>query len=443
MPWEVDETRLRRVRDAMAEAGLDALVVRAPDNIHYLTNYWAMKGWEIAIFPRKGEPIVVAVEPQADNVGRNAWTDDLVFFRGFDLEDGRPPFIRALEAAIAVMKTRGHVGRIGVETSNAVQGPERMTGEPTVYWKGYFDALAEAVDEVVDCTPLLTRLRMIKTGQEIERLRITNDLAAEAVQYVRDNIAVGMADAAVAAMYEGYVHSHGIGYRDTIEMARAFTLVWSGPSIQTFTATKPTRVLEDAPTLMEIWTCADGYWNDLTKNACPGTLSPEYNDLLELLLSIFDEAARDYLAPGVSFADLDGFVRARVAEGGYPGQPSHFICHGVGSRAHEPPWAHPSTTEAMEPGMVLAFEPGIYWEGGGGLRRLLRRRVGANDRRRTHGCLAVVRPDLRASVRFRPVLSLPSPTGPGMPDSHYRVREYVTPWTDSSTCPRWRRRRDR
>jgi len=368
MAWPVDEVRLQRVRDAMEEADLDALVVRAPDNVHYLTNYWAMKAWEIAILPRAGDPIVLAVEPQELDVRRNAWTDDIVFFKGFNADDPRPSFLRALEKAIGVLQERGLTRRIGVETSNAVQSPERMTGEPTVYWKGYFDDLEDAIDEVVDCTPMLTRLRMIKTDQEVERLRITNDLAAEAVQYVRDNIRAGMKDAEVGAMYEGYVHSHGIGYRDTIEMARAFTLVWSGDSIQTFTATKNTLVQEDAPTLMEIWTCADGYWNDLTKNACPGTLSPEYNTLLDLLLSVWDEAVRDHLGPGVSLAELDGFIRARIAEGGYPGQPSHYVCHGVGSRAHEPPWAHPMSDQLMEAGMVLAVEPGIYWEGGGGLR---------------------------------------------------------------------------
>ncbi len=368
MAWPVDEVRLQRVRDAMEEADLDALVVRAPDNVHYLTNYWAMKAWEIAILPREADPIVLAVEPQELDVRRNAWTDDIVFFKGFNVDDPRPAFLRALEKAIGVLQERGLTRRIGVETSNAVQSPERMTGEPTVYWKGYFDDLEDAIDEVVDCTPMLTRLRMIKTDQEVERIRITNDLAAEAVQYVRDNIRAGMKDAEVGAMYEGYVHSHGIGYRDTIEMARAFTLVWSGDSIQTFTATKNTVVQEDAPTLMEIWTCADGYWNDLTKNACPGTLSPEYNTLLELLLSVWDEAVRDHLGPGVSLAELDGFIRARIAEGGYPGQPSHYVCHGVGSRAHEPPWAHPMSDQLMEAGMVLAVEPGVYWEGGGGLR---------------------------------------------------------------------------
>lgn len=368
MAWAVDEPRLDRIRAAMAADDLDAIVVRAPDNVHYLANYWSMKAWEIAILPQQGDPIVLAVEPQEANVRRNAWTNDIVFFKGYNPDDARPSFIRAVEKAVGVLKDRGLDRRVGIEVNNAVQGPERMTGEPTVYWKGYFDAFETAIGDMVDCTPMLTRLRMIKTDQEIERIRITNDLAAEAVAHVRENIRAGMKDAEVASMYEGYVHSHGIGYRDTIEMARAFTLVWSGDSIQTFTATKNTVVREDEPTLMEIWTCTDGYWNDLTKNACPGTLSPRYAELLDLLLGVFDEAVRDYVAPGARFAELDGFIRAKIAEGGYPGQPSHYVCHGVGSRAHEPPWAHPKSDEVMEEGMVLAVEPGVYWEGGGGLR---------------------------------------------------------------------------
>ena len=368
MTWPVDEKRLRLVREAMSEQGLDALVVRAPDNVHYLTNYWSMKGWEIAILPREGDPILIAVEPQRLELEATAWTTDVHYFRGFDLEDPRPPFVRSLELCLDVLRTSGLNGRIGVEVSNAVQAPERMTGEPTVYWRGWYEGLEDAAAEMVDFTPALTKLRMIKTEQEIERLRITNDLAAEAVAHVRENIRPGMMDAEVAALYEGYVHAHGIGYRDSVQMARAFTLVWSGPSIQTFTQTKPTPVLEDQPTLMEIWTCVDGYWNDLTKNACPGTLSPEYDRLLDLLLGVFDEALNEYVYDGASLAELDGMIRSRIAEGGYPGQPSHFVCHGVGSRAHEPPWAHPKSTEVMKAGMVLAIEPGLYWDGGGGLR---------------------------------------------------------------------------
>ena len=53
---------------------------------------------------------------------------------------------------------------------------------------------------------------------------------------------------------------------------------------------------------------------------------------------------------------------------GFPGQPSHPIAHGVGARAHEPPYAHQAGGGEIREGMVLAIEPGCYIEGGGGLR---------------------------------------------------------------------------
>jgi len=53
---------------------------------------------------------------------------------------------------------------------------------------------------------------------------------------------------------------------------------------------------------------------------------------------------------------------------GYPDQPTHPICHGIGARAHEPPYPHQAGEGVFEEGMVLAVEPGVYWEGGGGLR---------------------------------------------------------------------------
>jgi acetylornithine deacetylase/succinyl-diaminopimelate desuccinylase-like protein len=176
-----------------------------------------------------------------------------------------------------------------------------------------------------------------------------------------------MKESEVAAIFEGFVHATGIGFKGKVEMARAFTLVWSGKGIRTFTATGDRPVQEHEPTLFEIWVCVDGYWNDLTKNLCPGELTPEYHKLLDLLLVVFNEAAA-FAKDGASLPELDRLIRARIAEGGYPGQPSHAVCHGVGARAHEPPYAHQAGTGTIRKGMVLAIEPGIYWPGGGGLR---------------------------------------------------------------------------
>jgi Xaa-Pro aminopeptidase len=367
MSWPIDEAKLNRVRALMKDQEITALVVRAPDNLVYLTNYWCMKGYDAAVFPREGEPTLIALEPQQADAERNSWTKDIRFFKSYHETDPRPPQYRALDLVLKVLKERGLTDKVAVELNMGTQSADRMVGEPTTPTLMYFDAFGEVAGRVVDATPLLNEARAIKTPQETERMRLANELAALAMEYTREHMRPGMKESEVGGMYEGFVHGLGVGYKGKVEMARAFTLVWSGKGIATFTATGDRPIQKNEPTLFEIWVCVDGYWTDLTKNVCPGELTPEYHKLLDLLLSVFNEAiafARD----GASFPELDRLIRTRIADGGYPGQPSHAICHGVGARAHEFPYAHQAGKGTIAKGMVLAIEPGIYWPGGGGLR---------------------------------------------------------------------------
>jgi Xaa-Pro aminopeptidase len=367
MSWPVDHVKLDRVRALMKDQDVSALVVRAPDNLLYLTNYWCMKGYDAAIFPREGEPILIALEPQLADATRNSWTKDIQLFKSYDERDPRPPQFRALDLALEILKQRGLTDHLAIELNMGTQSADRMVGEPTTPTQLYFDAFRKIAGKVSDSTPLLNEARSIKTSQEIERMRLANELAALAMDYTREHMRPGMKESEVGGMYEGFVHGLGVGYKGRVEMARAFTLVWSGKGIATFTATGDRPIQKNEPTLFEIWVCVDGYWTDLTKNACPGELTPEYHKLLDLLLKVFNEAVKTARA-GASFPDLDRLIRARITEGGYPGQPSHAICHGVGARAHEFPYAHQAGSGAMRKNMVLAIEPGIYWPGGGGLR---------------------------------------------------------------------------
>ena len=362
MTWPRDEAKLERVRSLMAERALDALVVRAPDNVLYLSNYLSMKGYDIVVFPREGDATLVVIEPQAREAERTAWTTDVRPFRFYHELDPRPPTARALELAVAAVKEAGY-GSIGLELSQGTQTADIMVGEPTTPTKALFDAFPDAVD----ASPLLAQARAIKTDQELERMRLANELAGLAMEHVRERLRPGMTEAEAAALWEGRVHALGVGYEGKVETARGYSLVWSGPGIRTFTATSNRPISADAPTLFEIWVCADGYWCDHTKNVCPGRLQPAYEKLLEALLGVYGEAV-DHIRDGASLAELDRLVRARIAEAGYPGQPSHPVAHGVGARAHEPPFPHQAADGAMAAGMVLAVEPGIYWDGGGGLR---------------------------------------------------------------------------
>ena len=360
MSWPRDDAKLDRVRALMGDRGIDALVVRAPDNVLYLTNFWGMKGYDACVFPREGEPILLCLEASADDAARTAWTRDVRLVRGYDEGDPRPVPARTLDAALVAAREHGTVA---VELSLGTQASDRMVGEPTTFTKGWFDAFPGAED----ATPLLAEARARKTEQEVERVRIANELAAAATEHVRAHLRPGMKESEAGALWEGFVHGEGTGWQGKVELALGFSLVWSGEGIRTFTATGDRPVQPDQPTLFEIWVCADGYWADHTKNLCPGELRADYRELEAGLMEIYGRAV-DHCRPGASLAELDRLVRDGLAELGYPGQPSHPICHGVGARAHEPPYAHQAGGGIVEEGMVLAIEPGCYWEGGGGLR---------------------------------------------------------------------------
>jgi Xaa-Pro aminopeptidase len=207
----------------------------------------------------------------------------------------------------------------------------------------------------------------VKTDQEVERMRLANEIAAGAMEHVQERLRPGMRESEIGAMWNGWVHDHGTGYKDLVELAHGFSLIWSGPGIRTFTATGSRPIVEREPTLFEIWVCADGYWCDHTKNLVPGELDSRYAELEKQLMHVYT-CITSALSAGYSLAELDREARRLLSEAGYPGQPSHPICHGVGARAHEPPYAHQAGGGTVEAGMVLAIEPGVYWPEGGGLR---------------------------------------------------------------------------
>src|SRR3954465_10937396 len=101
MRWQRDDAKLERVRTLMAERDLDALVVRAPDNVLYLTNFWGMKGYDACVFPREGEPVLICLEASEDDAPPPAWPRDLRFVRGYVEDDPRPVPARTLAAAMA------------------------------------------------------------------------------------------------------------------------------------------------------------------------------------------------------------------------------------------------------------------------------------------------------------------------------------------------------
>jgi Xaa-Pro aminopeptidase len=71
--------------------------------------------------------------------------------------------------------------------------------------------------------------------------------------------------------------------------------------------------------------------------------------------------------PGLVARDLDRTLRQFMADAGYPVY-RHHSGHGVGLTAHVEPRIVPYNEQALEAGMVIMLEPGIYFPGETGVR---------------------------------------------------------------------------
>ena len=259
--------------------------------------------------------------------------------------------------ARTVCRERG-LERIGLELSQGTQVADRMVGEPTVFTQPFFEAFGAAED----ASPLLAEARMIKTEQEIERMREANELAAAATEHVAAHIETGMRESDVAAMWEGYVARRG---RRTGTRLHAGVVGPRHPDVHG--DRRPARPGKRADAARDL-----GLRRRLLvrphEERLPGRADARVRRAAGPTARRLRRGRRRMSRDGASLPELDRLVREGIAAAGYPGQPSHPICHGVGARAHEPPYAHQAGSGTIREGMVLAIEPGIYWEGGGGLR---------------------------------------------------------------------------
>jgi Xaa-Pro aminopeptidase len=78
-------------------------------------------------------------------------------------------------------------------------------------------------------------------------------------------------------------------------------------------------------------------------------------------------AVEELIRPGAAAGDLDAACRGILNEGASAPFP-HHSGHGLGLFAQEPPYLVPENRDLLREGEVVAVEPGLYFEGVGGMR---------------------------------------------------------------------------
>ncbi len=204
-------------------------------------------------------------------------------------------------------------------------------------------------------------LYLHKTAEEIEHIRRANKIAQTGLDAWRSALVPGTTEAEAAAKAEYAVLSQT--GQNGIHTARAWAMVQSGPNTADsgrFNRSSGRRFESGDLVLIEMATCVNGYWSDLTRTEPVGEASSFASDLLHAVKES-QKAAIQALHPGVSAKDVDAEARNSLRKAGLADYFTHALGHHVGFRYHDPGFAiAPGVPDVLESGMVVTIEPGAY-----------------------------------------------------------------------------------
>jgi methionyl aminopeptidase len=210
---------------------------------------------------------------------------------------------------------------------------------------------------------------MIKTPQEIEKMRRSGGVVREVLETVRGLVKAGattldLENAAAAKMKELGAVAAFKGYRGypcVLCTSLNEEVVHGIPS--------KNRVLRDGDIVsIDCGVVVNGYYGDSAITVAVGSgISPEAKRLLDVTKASL-ESAIAVVKPGATLGDIGAAVQEVVEADGFS-VVRDFVGHGIGTHMHEDPqvpnYGRRGQGTKLRPGMVLAIEPMVNVGGPG------------------------------------------------------------------------------
>jgi Xaa-Pro dipeptidase len=252
--------------------------------------------------------------------------------------------------------------RVGMNPSASRISLPIQAGEQIPFPEGFSGQLsALTANPGVQSQKDFADLYLRKTTEEVDAIRQANRVANVGLEAFFENLQPGTTEAEVAAAVESAIYRQ-IG-RDGIFHSRGWAMVQSGPNSADagrFNRSTGRRLENGDLALIELATCVNGYWSDLSRTAPVGSPKPEAAEILEIATDA-QQAAVDGVRPGISAGQIDALARDKIAAHGLSSYFTHHTGHHVGFRYHDPGFLIlPGESAKLEPGMVITIEPGIY-----------------------------------------------------------------------------------
>ena len=209
----------------------------------------------------------------------------------------------------------------------------------------------------------LTALRLVKTPQELEKLRQAQQLTESGFSHILSFIRAGRTEREIALELEFFIRRQGA------EGVSFDFIVVSGANSSLPHGVPTDKKVEPGDFVtMDFGAMVDGWHADMTRTVAVGQVSEQQREVYDTVLRA-QKAALAVLSPHISGVQGDAAARDVIREAGYGAYFGHGTGHGVGVDIHEEPRLSPNAGDALLPiGSVVTVEPGIYLPGQFGVR---------------------------------------------------------------------------
>lgn len=345
----MNDQRLNTLRSRLREERLDALFISNPKNVRYVTGVRPMMLDFVQPFSDP-EYFALVQQDRVDLMCDGRYISGVKDVPGVSpqlLEAPLNPGVigkKILELLAAGAKT------VGFERDSLLHGDALGLLEATdgIDWRGADD--------------LVVQMRVAKSSEECDHVRQAQAITGQCFEHIAGFIKPGMTEYEVAREIENFMRDNSEG--NSFHPIVAFGETGCRPH---YTPSAERRLEKGQLVLLDFGAIHKGYCGDMTRMICMGKADARQGEVYELVLAA-QLRCLDGVKPGVTTGWLDALCRDYLVEKGVGEQFSHGTGHGVGLAIHEEPRLKQNFDTITEPGMIFSVEPGLYYEGWGGVR---------------------------------------------------------------------------
>ena len=343
------ENRTLRAQEIMHDYELDGILLTTPQNIRYFTGYDS-QFWEsptrpwFVIVPLSGKPIAIVPEI-GESEFKKTWLDEIKTWPSPRPEDEGVSLLKSnLEN---VKKTFGQIG-LELGSEMALRMPVRD-----------FLKLKEVVGtNLVDGSNAIWDMRMIKTNEELKKIKFVCSIASDAYNVLPSTLSIGNTEREAVHKLKIDILNRGA---DSVPFMPGISGQGGVPQI----VCGPTdRILDDGDILfIDTGSTFDGYFCDFDRNYAFGRVASDVEKVYQILWQATEIGIKTAI-PGATTNDIFNAMNKVIQDGGTIGNNVGRLGHGLGLQLTEPPSHRLGEKTVIKENMVLTIEPAMEYAPG-------------------------------------------------------------------------------